>query len=267
MTAGETAAPQPRAISTADRAGEELPRMSLLDHLEELRKRLIYSLVALLAAVFGCFAWSREICLYFARPLYELGLLPPGQKLAFLSVTDPFLLYFKTSLLAGVFVAAPVILYQVWAFIAPGLYPKERRWAAPFVILGWVFFLAGGVFAYQVAFPLAVQFLMEMGREFTAVLTADKYYGLLLTIMLGLGLMFELPIVLVLLAKIGLVTPRFLMKNFRWAVLIIFVVAAIITPTSDIVNLCVFALPTIALYLLGTAAAWLLTRKKSEEAA
>ena len=267
MTAGETAAPQPRASSTADRAGEELPRMSLLDHLEELRKRLIYSLVALLAAVFGCFAWSREICLYFARPLYELGLLPPGQKLAFLSVTDPFLLYFKTSLLAGVFVAAPVILYQVWAFIAPGLYPKERRWAAPFVILGWVFFLAGGVFAYQVAFPLAVQFLMEMGREFTAVLTADKYYGLLLTIMLGLGLMFELPIVLVLLAKIGLVTPRFLMKNFRWAVLIIFVVAAIITPTSDIVNLCVFALPTIALYLLGTAAAWLLTRKKSEEAA
>ncbi|MGE0641081.1 MAG: twin-arginine translocase subunit TatC [Thermoanaerobaculia bacterium] len=239
--------------------------MALLDHLEELRKRLIYALVALLVAVFACFAWAREICLYFARPIYELKLLPEGQKLAFLGVTDPFLLYFKTSLMAGAFVAAPVILYQVWAFISPGLYPKERRWAAPFVGLGWAFFVTGGIFAYRVAFPLAVQFLLEMGKEFTPLLTADRYYGLMLTIMLGLGLMFELPILIVLLAKIGLVTPRFLMRHFRWAVIIIFIVAAIITPTSDIVNLCVFALPSIGLYLLGTGAAWLVTRKRPEE--
>ena len=263
MTAAKAAGPQPRASSAADVAGAELPRMSLLEHLEELRKRLIYSIVALLIAVLGCFTWANEICLYFARPIYEMGLLPPGQKLAFLGITDPFLLYFKTSLLAGVFIAAPVILYQAWAFIAPGLYPKERHWAAPFVGLGWLFFVAGGVFAYLVAFPLAVRFLLEMGKDFTAVITVDRYYGLLLTMMLGLGLMFELPIVLTLLAKIGLVTPRFLMKNFRWAVLIIFVVAAIITPTSDIVNLCVFALPTIALYLLGTAAAWAVSREKT----
>jgi sec-independent protein translocase protein TatC len=236
--------------------------MTLLEHLEELRRRLLYALGALFVAVLACFGWAREICLYFARPIYEMGLLPAGQKLAFLGVTDPFVLYFKTSLLAGAFLAAPVILYQVWAFVAPGLYAKERRWAAPFVFLGWAFFVAGGWFAYRVAFPLAVRFLLEMGRDFDAVITVDRYYGLLLTMMLGLGLMFELPIVLTLLAKIGLVTPRFLMRNFRWAVLIIFVVAAIITPTSDILNLCVFALPTIALYLLGTAAAWAVTRGK-----
>ena len=236
--------------------------MSLLEHLEELRKRLVWSILALLVAVLGCFAWARDICNYLARPIYEMGLLPPGQKLAFLAVTDPFVLYFKVSLLAGAFVAAPVILYQAWAFISPGLYPKERRWAAPFVGLGWFFFVAGGVFAYLVAFPLAVRFLLEMGADFTPVITVDRYYGLLLTMALGLGLMFELPILLTLLAKIGLVTPRFLMRNFRWAVLVIFIVAAIITPTSDILNLCVFALPAIALYLLGTGAAWAVTRGK-----
>ena len=127
-------------------------------------------------------------------------------------------------------------------------------------------FLGGGVFAYLVAFPFAVQFLLEIGKDFMPLITAEKYYGLLLTIMLGLGLMFELPIVLVLLAKVGLVTPGFLMRNFRWAVLVIFVVSAIITPTSDIVNLCIFAVPTIGLYLLGTGAAWLVTRGKQPEA-
>jgi sec-independent protein translocase protein TatC len=253
------AVPEPRGGA---QPADELPRMSLLDHLEDLRKRIVYSLASLFVAMLACFNWAPEICRFFARPIYERHLLPEGQKLAFLGVTDAFLLYVKTALLAGAFLAAPVILYQVWAFISPGLYPKERRWAAPFVVLGWGFFIAGGVFAYLVAFPFAVEFLLAMGKDFMPVITAEKYYGLLLTIMLGLGLMFELPIVLVLLAKIGLVTPRFLMRNFRWAVLAIFVVSAIITPTSDIVNLCIFALPTIALYLVGTGAAWLVTRGK-----
>ncbi len=257
------AVPEPRGGALP---ADELPRMSLLDHLEDLRKRIVYSAAALFVAMLGCFHWAPEICRFFARPIYERNLLPEGQKLAFLGVTDAFLLYFKTALLAGAFLAAPVILYQVWAFISPGLYPKERRWAAPFVFLGWGFFIAGGVFAYLVAFPFAVEFLLAMGKDFMPLITAEKYYGLLLTIMLGLGLMFELPIVLVLLAKIGLVTPRFLMRNFRWAVLAIFIVSAIITPTSDIVNLCIFALPTIGLYLLGTGAAWLVTRGKQPEA-
>ena len=246
------AVPEPRGGALP---ADELPRMSLLDHLEDLRKRIVYSALALLVAMLGCFNWAPEICRFFARPIYERHLLPEGQKLAFLGVTDAFLLYFKTALLAGAFLAAPVILYQVWAFISPGLYPKERRWAAPFVVLGWLFFLGGGVFAYLVAFPFAVQFLLEIGKDFMPLI-----------IMLGLGLMFELPIVLVLLAKVGLVTPGFLMRNFRWAVLVIFVVSAIITPTSDIVNLCIFAVPTIGLYLLGTGAAWLVTRGKKPDA-
>jgi len=254
-----TALPEPRRGAAApEPEPPELPRMSLLEHLEELRKRLIRSILALVAGMAVCLSWAPEICRWLARPIQEF--LPEGTKLAFLGVTDPFLLYFKTALLAGTFLAFPWLLWEVWRFVSPGLYPKERLWAGPFVVLGWLFFLGGGAFAYWIAFPRAVQFLMEIaGPDLMPVITVERYYGFLLTIVLGLGLMFELPIILVLLAKIGLVTPRFLLRHFRWAVLIIFVVAAVITPTSDIVNLSLFAVPTIGLYLLGILGAWMVS--------
>jgi sec-independent protein translocase protein TatC len=240
--------------------------MSLLEHLEELRRRLIRALLALFVGMAACLSWAPEICRFLAEPITPF--LPPGTKLAFLGVTDPFLLYFKTALLAGAFLAFPAILWQIWRFVSPGLYRKERRWAGPFVLLGWLFFVGGGLFAYYVAFPLTVKFLLEIaGGDFAPVITAERYYGFLLTIVLGLGLMFELPVVLVLLGKIGLVTPRFLLRNFRWAVLIIFVVAAVITPTSDLVNLSLFALPTIGLYLLGILGVWLVQPRPEAAAA
>jgi sec-independent protein translocase protein TatC len=261
-----TALREPRRADAAPEAPlPELPRMSLLDHLEELRRRLIRGLLALFAGMALCFAWAPEICRFLAVPIYEV--LPPGTKLAFLGVTDPFLLYFKAALLAGAFLAFPAILWQAWQFVAPGLYPKERRWAGPFVALGWLFFLGGGAFAYWIAFPMTVEFLLNVGAgDFLPVITAERYYGFLLTIVLGLGLMFELPVVIVLLAKIGLVSARTLLKQFRWAVLAIFVVAALITPTSDLVNLSLFAVPTIALYLLGVAGAWLVEPRRQPDA-
>jgi sec-independent protein translocase protein TatC len=195
--------------------------------------------------------------------------LPEGSRLAVLGVTDSFLIYFKTSLVAGAFLACPVILWQAWQFVAPGLYARERRWIGPFVVLGWLFFLAGGAFAYYVAFPFAVEFLLGIAAEvdFEPVIAAGRYYGFLMTIVLGLGLMFELPLVLTLAARVGLVTSSFLLHHFRWAVLIIFVVAAILTPTPDIVNLCLFAVPTILLYLLGVLGAALLGKKRVAEQA
>jgi sec-independent protein translocase protein TatC len=239
-------------------AAEELPRMTLLEHLEELRRRIVYSVVALFLAFLGCWAVAERIFHFLALPIYRF--LPPGSKLTFLGVTEPFMLYMKVALLAGCFLAAPVVLYQVWGFIAPGLYARERRYAAPFVVCGSLFFLAGGAFAYYVAFPFAVQFLLDVGKEFTPMITADRYLSFMMTVILGLGLMFELPIVIVLLAKIGLVTPRFLMRHFRWAVIIIVFVAAVVTPTSDIFNLSLFAVPALLLYLLGVAAAFMVTR-------
>jgi sec-independent protein translocase protein TatC len=236
--------------------------MSLMDHLEELRSRLMWAIASLAVAFFPCWIFVDEIFAFLQRPIMKL--LPPGKKLAYTGITDPFILYFKVAALAAVFVASPFILYQLWRFIAPGLYKHERRYLLPFLFFGSFFFLAGGAFAYYVAFPLAAEFLLKIGGAFEPVITIERYFGFQMTIILGLGLMFELPIVIFVLAAIGLVTPRFLMRNFRWAVVIIFVVAAIITPTSDILNLCVFAVPAILLYLLGVGAAALVPRRTPE---
>ena len=241
----------------------DLDRMSLLDHLDELRKRIVRAVIAVGVAFFACWFFVEPIADFLARPLYKV--LPPGKKLAFLGVTDPFILYVKVAALVGLFLASPFVLYQAWRFVAPGLYKHERRWAAPFVVLGTLFFVGGGAFAYYVAFPFAVDFLVGMGGAFEAVITVDRYFRFLLYVILGLGLMFELPIVIFILAQVGVVTPRFLMRNFRWAVLLIFVAAAFITPTPDVVNLCLFAIPTIVLYLLGVGAAALVGRKKHED--
>jgi sec-independent protein translocase protein TatC len=238
---------------------EELPRMSLLEHLEELRTRIVRSLLAVTIAFFGCWAFAEQIFGFLSRPIYKH--LPEGSRLTFLGVTDPFILYFKVAALAAVFVASPLVLYQMWRFIAPGLYGKEKRYSIPFVFVGTIFFLGGGVFAYPVAFPFAVEFLLSMGEQFEPMITIERYFGFLLTVILGLGVMFEVPIVIFVLARIGVVTPAFLMKHFRWAVLLIFIAAAILTPTPDVVNLCIFALPTIGLYLLGVFAAWLAERR------
>jgi sec-independent protein translocase protein TatC len=236
--------------------------MSLMDHLEELRSRLMWAIASLAVAFFPCWIFVDEIFAFLQRPIMKL--LPPGKKLAYTGITDPFILYFKVAALAAVFVASPFILYQLWRFIAPGLYKHERRYLLPFLFFGSFFFLAGGAFAYYVAFPLAAEFLLKIGGAFEPVITIERFFGFQMTIILGLGLMFELPIVIFVLAAIGLVTPRFLMRNFRWAVVIIFVVAAIITPTSDILNLCVFAVPAILLYLLGVGAAALVPRKQAD---
>ena len=233
--------------------------MSLLAHLEELRMRIVRALIAVTIAFLGCWAFAEPIFQFLARPIYEF--LPEGTRLAFLGVTDPFILYIKVAALAGIFVASPVVLYQVWRFVAPGLYRREKLYSVPFVFAGTLFFLAGGAFAYVVAFPFAVEFLLGMGEQFEPVITIERYFGFLLTVILGLGLMFEVPIMIFLLARLGVVTPGFLMRHFRWAVLLIFIAAAILTPTPDIVNLCIFALPTIALYLLGVGAAALVGRK------
>jgi len=238
--------------------------MTLIEHLEELRKRIVRALIAPAIAFIGCWTFREQIGDFLARPIYEV--LPEGTKLAFLGISDPFLLYFKLTALVAVFLASPFVFYQVWMFVAPGLYKKERRHALPFILFTTFFFVAGGIFAYFVAFPFAVEFLIGMGSSFEAVITADRYYRFLMYVIFGLGLMFELPVLIFLLAGLGVVTPAFLMKHFRWAVLLIFLLAAFVTPTPDVVNLCVFALPTIALYLLGVGAAALagMGKKKAE---
>ena len=235
--------------------------MSLLEHLEELRKRILWALVSLTVAVVPCWIYVKEIFAFLQMPLKRID---PSLKLIYTGLTDPFLLYFKVAVLAGLFVASPFVLYQVWAFVSPGLYWRERRMAVPFVFFTTLFFLAGGAFGYYVAFPFAAKFLLGVGEGLEPLIEIGKYFGFLLTVLLGLGLMFELPMLILLLSLIGVVTSRFLLRYFRHAVVIIFIVAAVITPTPDIVNLCIFAVPALVLYLLGVGAAYLAERLRSK---
>lgn len=259
-----TAVTEPETTS-APAATEELQRMSLVEHLEELRQRIIRSVIAVGIAFVGCWVFVEDIAEFLARPIYRA--LPENTRLTFLGVTDPFLIYVKVAALAAVFVAAPALLFQAWRFVAPGLYQREKRRAIPFIVAGTLFFLGGGAFAYYIAFPFAVDFLIGMGQAFQPMITVERYFRFLLYVILGLGLMFELPIFIFLLAQMGVVTPGFLIRHFKWAVLLIFVAAAFVTPTPDVINLCIFALPTILLYLLGVGAAALVVRKKKEDVA
>jgi sec-independent protein translocase protein TatC len=231
---------------------ELLQRMSLMQHLEELRKRVLWSIAFTALAFFPCWWKVEEIFAFFERPVRAI--LPPGKKLAYMGITDPFMMYFKVAGLAALFLASPFVLYQLWKFISPGLYRRERRYVLPFILFGTFFFLSGGAFAYKIAFPYAARFLIGVGSDFEPVLTIERYFGFEMGVILGLGLMFELPIVIFTVCEIGLVTPRFLIKHFRYAVLIIFIVAAILCPTPDVFNMCVFATPTLGLYLLGVGA-------------
>ncbi|MGH2628555.1 MAG: twin-arginine translocase subunit TatC [Anaerolineales bacterium] len=239
--------------------------MGLLQHLEELRARILRSLLTLAVAFVPCWIFVQPICDFLEAPIKPF--LPADQELAVTSVTEPFLIQFKVAALAALFLAAPVVLYQVWRFVAPGLYRREKLYAAPFILVGTLFFLAGGAFAYYVAFPMAVEFLLGMGERYMLLITARNYLGFMMTMILGLGLMFELPIFIFLLCAIGVTTPRFLMRHFRWAVVLIFTAAAIITPTPDMVNLMIFALPTLGLYLLGVGAAALFLRRRARAVA
>jgi sec-independent protein translocase protein TatC len=242
-------------------AEEELDRMSLMEHLEELRRRILWSILSLAIAFAPCWYFRELLVEFLSRPIHQVK---PDLKLAFLGVTDPFILYFKVTGLAAVFLAAPFILYQLWQFVAPGLYRREKMYIVPFIVSGTLFFLAGGAFGYYVAFPQAIRFLLEIGQQFEPVITIERYFSFLITVILGLGLMFELPIVVLLLAMIGIVSPQFLLRQWRVAVVLIFIVAAIVTPTPDVVNLCIFAVPACTLYFLGVAAAFLLAPKKTE---
>ena len=248
----------PRTTSSAD-PEDELPRMGFFEHLEELRKRLIVSIIALFVAFLVAWGWAPEIFEFLARPIRRV--LPPGQDLAYTTLTEPFLMYFRVALLAGTLIASPILLWQIWLFISPALYRREKRWVWPFVGFGVVFFLSGCAFAYYEAFPLVVQFLIGVGKPFHAVITINEYVSLSSKLILGLGLCFEMPILVFFLARLGIVSERWLLAKFKYAVLIIFIIAAVITPTPDVATQCVFAFPMIALYLLGILIAWMFRRR------
>ncbi|MGZ5466325.1 MAG: twin-arginine translocase subunit TatC [Thermoanaerobaculia bacterium] len=237
----------------------ELPKMSFLDHLEELRKRLMVSFIAVAVGFFACWAFAEPIFEKLQEPL--AAFLPEGDTLAYTRLTAPFFLYMKVAFFAGLFVAAPVVLLQLWLFIAPGLYKKERRLAAPFIIFGSLFFILGGYFGYRFLLPATCSFFVETGKQFKQMVTVDDYFSFASTIILACGLVFETPILIFFLSKLGIVTPAFLLQKFKYAVVLIFIIAAVITPTPDMVTQAALAIPMLLLYLLGIGIAYLFGKK------
>jgi sec-independent protein translocase protein TatC len=227
--------------------------MSFFEHLGELRKRILYSLGFVL--VFFLASWSIVGRLYHWLSLPVLKFLPAGPggeaKLAFTSLSEPFMMYIKVAFISSLFAASPFIFHQLWLFISPALFAKEKKWVVPFVAATTFFFLLGGAFGYFVVFPLACRFFLNIGRDFTAIITINEYFSLAFRVLFGIAAIFELPVLVFLLAKLRLVSARFLLRYFRHAVVVIFVIAAVITPTPDMVTQTLFAAPMILLYLLS----------------
>ncbi len=229
--------------------------LSILDHLEELRKRVFYSLVAVLVVFVVNWFFARDLFNIIARPIVKY--LPPGQRLAFTSLTTPFMVYLKVAFLAALFFASPFVAYQVWKFVAPALYPHEKKYVIPFVLSTSFFFLLGGAFGYFVVFPFTCRFFLHLGSDFTPIITIDKYFNLAIEIILGIAIIFELPVVIFILSRLGILTPKFMIKNLKYAVLFAFVAAGIITPTPDAITQTIVAGPFILLYLIGVLVSWL----------
>jgi sec-independent protein translocase protein TatC len=235
--------------------------ISLLAHLEELRKRIIFSVVGVVVGFFSCWSFADRIFAVMQQPIIE-ALRHHGMTggLVYLNPTEPFSLYLEVGFGAGPFVASPFVLYQLWLFVAPGLYRKEKRYVLPFLISTVGLFVAGGLFGYRMVYPASLNFLIGYGQRFQPMITIGEYTKLFLTIIIGLGLIFEMPILVFFLALMRVITARWMWRNLRYSILAIFVVAAIVTPTTDILNMCLFAAPMVALYVASIGVARLVNR-------
>jgi len=253
----EAAASPPMDESTNNKDKEQMPTMGFLDHLEELRKRLVYSIIAIVIGFFVCFGFAERIFAIIQRPIMEaLAHNGLSAKLVYINPIDPFNLYLKVGGMAGLFIASPFVLYQIWCFISPGLYRNEKRYVMPFMASTIALFLSGGYFGYKIVLPQALVFLVGYGKDFQPMITLNEYSSLFLTVIVGLGVVFEMPILVFFLALMGIISAGWMWRNIRYSILAIFIIAAIITPTPDILNMCIFAAPMLVLYVLSIAIAW-----------
>jgi sec-independent protein translocase protein TatC len=240
-------------------------KMSFLEHLDELRKRLMVSVAALGVGFLIALGFIGRIFDFIMRPLQQT--LPAGSKLIYIAPTEAFMLQLKIALIVGLFIAIPVILWQLWLFISPGLYQKEKRLAIPFVVFSTMFFLMGAAFSHFVMFRWAWVFLGSFTTDYMVFTpTIESTFSLYSQMLLAMGIVFEMPTLVFFLARMGVVSAGFLLRKFKYAVLIIFIVAAVVTPTGDPMTLMVFALPMVGLYLLSIAVAWVVGPKRNKSA-
>jgi sec-independent protein translocase protein TatC len=230
--------------------------MPFMEHLGELRDRIVRVLIGVLVGLLIAFPASQYIVDWLARPIRATG-----NTLVFLAVTEAFWVQMKVALIAGVFIASPVVLWQVWAFVSPGLHHHEKKYAIPFVLIGSLLFLGGGAFALKIIVPYAVTFLLGYSRPgLQPMISIGSYVDFVLKFTLAFGAIFELPLAITLAARMGFVTPQLLAKNRKYAILGAFVVAAVLTPTPDAFNQALMAGPLIILYEIGIVSARIFAR-------
>jgi sec-independent protein translocase protein TatC len=265
--AGGRLPPPPDPPDSADDGEDGMLRMSFLEHLQELRSRIIKMVFGVLVAVVVSFSFCSQLWRLIAAPAVEaltsLGIKPPTLK-AITPMEQFNVIWVKLPFLCAIFIASPWILYQVWAFISPGLYKRERRYAAPFILCSAGLFIMGGAFAYFVAFRFALTFLLGIGvgNYVDPMVSINEYFDLFVNVTLGVALVFEMPILIFFLTLLRVVTPAFLVKHSRYAILGIFIIAAIVTPTPDAFNMLLFALPMCLLFYVGVFAGYLLVLKR-----
>jgi sec-independent protein translocase protein TatC len=276
-------APEPDEEERKREAELEAGRMPFMQHLGELRDRVRNAAIAFGAAFLICWGFADDIFAWLRRPLFDiwdmhsgpeieklvrLHLLPASwdwgpPKLVFTSLTEPFWVNMSVALWAGIFVASPVIFYQLWRFIAPGLYKRERKIAALFTVLSGLFFISGALFCYRYALPALNKYMLSYNEaDRQALIMLEKYLDITRDMMLAFGAIFEMPLLIYFLAMVGMVTHRSLWKFSRWFIVLSFIIGAVLTPGPDVVSQFLMAIPMIALYNISILFAWQVTRKR-----
>jgi sec-independent protein translocase protein TatC len=236
-------------------------KMSFLEHLDELRRRIVYAVLSLVAGFIVCCFFIGQIFDFIMRPMQQL--LPPGGTLVYTDPTEAFILYIKIALIAGLLLASPAIFTQLWLFVAPGLYSHEKKWAVPFVAMSTFFFVLGAAFAHYVVFPLTWRFFVGFTTDIlTFMPRIETSFSLYLRLVLAFGIVFQLPTLVLFLARMGVLTARFMIRKFKYAVLGMVIISAVITPDGGGVSLFAMTGPMVLLYIFSIGLAWLFGKRE-----
>jgi sec-independent protein translocase protein TatC len=251
---------EPSRWSFDDSEGDVAGKMSFLEHLDELRTRLIYALLSLAVGAGIAFIFIQRIYDFVMRPMQEL--LPAGGKLIFTEAPEAFMLYIRIGIIAGLIIASPLILWQVWLFVAPALYAKERRFAIPFVLFATIGCVSGAAFGHYVVFRLMWKFFATFQSDYVTFMPrVEDAFGLYIKMVVGMALVFQMPTVVFFLAKMGVVTARWMLRYFKYAILVIFIIAAVITPSPDMASQMIVGVPMVGLYIISIAIAWIFGKR------
>ncbi len=248
-------------MADSEKEGSTGKQMPFLEHLDELRRRLLWASLGVVVGLGVCWVFSDELLIFLLKPIRDAY-----DTIVVIRPAEAFINKLKAALVGGIFLSLPWIFFQSWAFVAPGLYKRERRWVIPVMLVGTLLFVTGAGFCYVIALPKAVGFLASQGEQFESAITVDYAFAFSAKLLLGLGAVFELPLVVFALAKLDLVTARFLWKKLDVAIFLCFLIAAVITPTPDALTMTIFALPMVLLYVVSIGVAYFASPRRGKDA-